>query len=91
MVHIEDGQVSSHHAVIDATRISDRETVMLKSFSPARNGLEKDITIFLATEPAKSHPRNHSNHIYKFETVGEASRQVFEGLQRFHAAQSTVT
>ncbi|KAK7692245.1 hypothetical protein QCA50_003870 [Cerrena zonata] len=45
-VHFEDGQVSSAR-MNDATRISDGETVMLKKFSRAKNGLERDITLLL--------------------------------------------
>ncbi|KAK7692251.1 hypothetical protein QCA50_003876 [Cerrena zonata] len=50
---------------MDATRLSDGEPVILKRFSLMRNGLERDITMFLASEPAKSHPRNHSTPIYE--------------------------
>lgn len=49
-----------HPSVIDATRLSDGETVILKRVLRTRDPFEKDITIFLSSEPAKSHPRNHS-------------------------------
>ena len=45
--------------------MSDGETVILKRFSKARNGLEKVLTMFLASEPARSHPKNHSTPIYE--------------------------
>ncbi|KAK7692249.1 hypothetical protein QCA50_003874 [Cerrena zonata] len=68
----EDGLLLKHRAVMDATRLSDGETVMLKRFSRRTNGLEGPITIFLASEPAKSHPKNHSTPIYElFDIPGE--------------------
>ncbi|KAK7692281.1 hypothetical protein QCA50_003906 [Cerrena zonata] len=68
----EDGIQLRHRAVIDATRLSDGETVMLKRVSHDRDPHETDITMFLASEPAKSHPRNHSTPIYEvFEVPGE--------------------
>lgn len=61
-----------HPAIIDATRIADGETVILKRFSRARDPYEKDITMFLASEPLKSHPRNHSSYIHEvFDVPGE--------------------
>ncbi|KAK7692240.1 hypothetical protein QCA50_003865 [Cerrena zonata] len=71
-IDFEDAAILRHPAVIDATRLSDGETVILKRFSRAKNGLEKDITMFLATEPAKSHPKNYSTPIYEvFDVPGE--------------------
>ncbi|KAK7692255.1 hypothetical protein QCA50_003880 [Cerrena zonata] len=84
-VHFEDGIKLKHRAVIDATRVSDGETVMLKRFSRATNGLEGPITMFLASEPAKSHPKNHSTPIYElFDIPGEEfSIIVMPVLDRF--------
>ena len=45
---------------MDATRLSDGETVILKRVLRTRDPYEQDITSFLSSEPAKSHPRNHS-------------------------------
>ncbi|KAK7692291.1 hypothetical protein QCA50_003916 [Cerrena zonata] len=83
----EDGPSLAHRAVIDATRLSDGETVMLKRFSRATNGLEGPITMFLASEPAKSHPKNHSTPIYElFDIPGEEfSIFVMPVLGRFNA------
>ena len=49
-----------HPSIMDATRMSDGETVILKRVLRTRDPREKDITAFLSSEPAKSHPRNHS-------------------------------
>ncbi|KAK7681804.1 hypothetical protein QCA50_015151 [Cerrena zonata] len=68
----EDGLQLRHPAVIDATRLSDGETVMLKQVSHNLDPHETEITMFLASEPAKSHPRNHSIPIYEvLEVPGE--------------------
>ena len=50
---------------MDATRLSDGETVILKKFSRTRDPYEKEITVFLSSEPAKSHPKNHSIPLYE--------------------------
>lgn len=72
--------------LIDAIRLSDGETVMLKTFSREENPHEKEITRFLASEPAKSHPRNHSNVLYEvFDIPGEdMSILVMSALDRFY-------
>ncbi|KAK7692287.1 hypothetical protein QCA50_003912 [Cerrena zonata] len=68
----EDGLQLGHQAVIDATRLSDGETVMLKRFSRERYASEGPITMFLASEPAKSHPKNHSTPVHElFDVPGE--------------------
>ena len=54
-----------HPSIIDATRLADGETVVLKRVSRPRDPDEKDITAFLSSEPAKSHPRNHSVLLYE--------------------------
>ena len=60
-----------HPSTIDATRLSDGETVMLKRVSRTRDPDEKAITVFLSSEPAKSHPRNHSAFLYETFDVPE--------------------
>lgn len=45
---------------------------MLKKFSREHDVQEKEITMFLASEPLKSHPRNHSTPLYDvFDVPGE--------------------
>lgn len=50
---------------MDATRVSDGKTVVLKRFSRRLDPHEKEITMFLGSEPVKSHPRNHFVPIYE--------------------------
>lgn len=50
--------------VIDATRISDGELVMLKRVSHEEHPYEKEISLYLSSEPIASDPRNHCVHIY---------------------------
>ncbi|KAL4244500.1 Protein kinase-like domain superfamily protein [Abortiporus biennis] len=54
----EDGNVNVQRAVMDATRISDGEMVMLKKVLPSVHPHEADITRYFSTEPVKSHPQN---------------------------------
>ncbi|KAK7683327.1 hypothetical protein QCA50_013589 [Cerrena zonata] len=81
-----DGAISKRSDLIDAIRLSDGETVMMKTFSRDENPHEKEITTFLASEPAKSHPRNHSNVLYEvLDTPGkDMSLLVMPALDRFH-------
>ena len=53
-----------HGSILDATRLSNGETVILKRFSHEKDPYEKEITVFLSSEPAKSHPRNHTAALY---------------------------
>lgn len=62
---------------MDATRLSDGETVMLKRFSRRTNELEGPLTMFLASEPAKSHPRNHSTPIYELFDIPDEEFSIF--------------
>ena len=41
----------------------------MKRFSRTRDPYEKDITLFLSSEPAKSHPRNHSIPVHEIIDV----------------------
>lgn len=72
--------------MIDATRVSDGKTVILKKFSRTRDPHEKEITMFLASEPVKSHPRDHCTPIYEvFDLPGEEfSIFVMPVLDRFY-------
>ncbi|KAI0786629.1 hypothetical protein C8Q75DRAFT_808160 [Abortiporus biennis] len=54
----EDSNVNVQRAVMDATRISDGEMVMLKKVLPSVHPHEADITRYFSTEPVKSHPQN---------------------------------
>ena len=62
---------------MDATRISDGETVILKKFSRVEDPHEMEITMFLASEPAKSHPRNHSTPIHEVLHVPGSDISIF--------------
>ena len=41
----------------------------MKRFSRTRDPYEKDITLFLSSEPAKSHPQNHSILVHEIIDV----------------------
>lgn len=66
-----------HPAIIDATRTTDGETVILKRFSRAKDPYEKEITMFLASEPVKSHPRNHFVPIYEVLDLPGEEHSIF--------------
>ncbi|KAK7692261.1 hypothetical protein QCA50_003886 [Cerrena zonata] len=51
--HFEDGIALSHPAIIDATRLRRRDCYS-KAVLSKRDPHEKEITMFLASEPAKS-------------------------------------
>ncbi|CAL1706317.1 unnamed protein product [Somion occarium] len=57
---IEDSQTLGARHLIDATRISDNQMVMLKRVSIHAHPFEVEITKYFSTEPLSSHPRNHS-------------------------------
>ena len=54
--------------LLDATRISTGELVMLKRISKILHPTETEITRYFSTEPIASHPRNHS--VPLFEVLG---------------------
>ncbi|CAL1706278.1 unnamed protein product [Somion occarium] len=60
----EDGVVPLHSFLLDATRISDGEVVILKKVFRQRNPYEIDMNRYFSSEPLKSHPRNHCIQIY---------------------------
>ncbi|CAL1706310.1 unnamed protein product [Somion occarium] len=55
----EDSVASLHSFLLDATRISDGEVVILKKVFRQRNPYEIDMNRCFSSEPFKSHPRNH--------------------------------
>lgn len=71
---------------MDATRVSDGKTVILKRFSRVRDPYEKELTMFLASEPVKSHPRNHFVPVYEVLDIPgeEYSMFVMPVLQSFN-------
>ena len=68
--------LTQHPSIVDATRISDGETVILKRFSRTRDPDEKNISMFLSSEPAKSHPRNHSILLYEVLDVPRTDNSI---------------
>ncbi|KAH8107735.1 kinase-like domain-containing protein [Cristinia sonorae] len=58
-VEFEDGQVSMFTQVMDATRLSDGEMVLLKRVERSVHPHEIEITKMFSEEPLRSHPRNH--------------------------------
>ncbi|CAL1706324.1 unnamed protein product [Somion occarium] len=60
----EDSKWLKADHVIDATRISDGELVVLKRVSHAEHPYEKEISLFFSQEPIASHPHNHCVPIY---------------------------
>ena len=60
-----------HPSVLDATRLSDGKTVILKRFLRTRDPHEKELTLFLSSEPAKSHPKNHTVVLHEVFDVPE--------------------
>ncbi|CAL1706289.1 unnamed protein product [Somion occarium] len=61
LFRIEDSRtLGKGDRVIDATRISDGQMVMLKRISTQAHPFEVEITKYFSTEPLSSHPRNHS-------------------------------
>ncbi|TBU31673.1 kinase-like domain-containing protein [Dichomitus squalens] len=55
----EDGQRLPHGQLIDATRVADGATVVLKQVLRTEHPYEVEITQFLSSEPLKSNPKNH--------------------------------
>ena len=55
--------------LLDATRISTGEIVMLKRISMLQHPTEVEITRYFSTEPIASHPRNHSIPLYEILDV----------------------
>jgi len=67
----EDGIPSARGQILDATRISDGEMVILKKVSRRIHPHETEITRFFTTEPWSSHPRNHCVPLYDAFDVPE--------------------
>ncbi|KAL4247867.1 hypothetical protein ABKN59_007473 [Abortiporus biennis] len=55
----EDSQINALLVVMDATRLSDGELVLLKLVNLSENPDEVKTTEYFSAEPLKSHPRNH--------------------------------
>ncbi|CAL1706280.1 unnamed protein product [Somion occarium] len=78
-----------HGHILDATRISDGEIVMLKRISHLVHPHEKELSVLFSSEPLRFHPRNHCVPLYEVldlseDQIGEVFecfRQVIEGLQ----------
>ncbi|RXW14656.1 hypothetical protein EST38_g11206 [Candolleomyces aberdarensis] len=56
----EDSIANHRIAICDAVKVDDNSTVILKRVSPAGDTEELEIVEYLAEEPRKSDPRNHS-------------------------------
>ena len=60
---------------MDATRISDGKTVMLKRVMDTTHPYELEINRLLCSEPHISHPRNHCAPIYEFMDVPDEEHE----------------
>ncbi|KAI0786628.1 hypothetical protein C8Q75DRAFT_808159 [Abortiporus biennis] len=59
VLDFEDSTVNLRSPIMDATRISDGELVILKRVFPSDHPQEVEMTQYFSTEPARSHPHNH--------------------------------
>jgi len=69
----EEGTIVKRSQVLDATRISDGETVALKRISRKIHPYEVDISRMFSMEPLASDPRNHCVPIYEVLQVPDDS------------------
>ncbi|THH29256.1 hypothetical protein EUX98_g4915 [Antrodiella citrinella] len=70
----EDGKATMRGAVLDATRLSDGEMVMLKQIKHDVHPFEVDISQMFSEEPLKSHSRNHCIPIFEVLVVPDEHR-----------------
>jgi serine/threonine protein kinase len=61
----EDGQSAPEPQILDATRLSDGATVVLKRLSKDRSPTEVEITTFLTSPELSADPRNHCISVYE--------------------------
>jgi serine/threonine protein kinase len=77
IIHYEDSIVKSYGPVLDAKRLSDGSTVMIKRLAKDQYKNEVEISKFFSGEALRDHPDNHCVPILDVIEESEASKWVF--------------
>ncbi|KAJ3490984.1 hypothetical protein NLI96_g1044 [Meripilus lineatus] len=82
----EDSVFIMREHILDATRISDGEMVVLKRIDTSVHPHELEITQYFSTEPIASHPRNHCVPLYEAFMVPDQPNYGLQFIHQSHVA-----
>lgn len=86
----EDGRTIKRQHLLDATRLSDGELVLLKRISKTIHPLEVEIMLYFCSESMATHPHNHAIPLYEVLELPEDPDKVIMVmplLRRFNDPQ----